>query len=77
MVELFIFHEVSMHEDISEILVTEEEIRAKVAELGEQITHDYHGCRYRPRCGRKIFVCELERDCRRRSGGGRDRLCAA
>src|SRR5207244_5545629 len=30
-----------MHEDISEILVTEEEIRAKVAELGEQITHDY------------------------------------
>src|SRR5437588_13036517 len=41
--ELFIFHEVSMHEDISEILVTEEEIRAKVAELGEQITHDYQG----------------------------------
>ena len=32
-----------MHEDISEILITEEEIRAKVVELGEQITQDYHG----------------------------------
>jgi hypoxanthine phosphoribosyltransferase len=32
-----------MHEDISEVLVTEEEIRAKVAELGERITHDYEG----------------------------------
>ena len=29
-----------MHEDISEVLVTEEEIRAKVGELGERITHD-------------------------------------
>src|SRR5712691_12361381 len=32
-----------MHEDISEVLVIEEEIRAKVAELGERITHDYQG----------------------------------
>src|SRR2546425_9445618 len=32
-----------MHEDISEVLVTEEEIRAKVAELGERITRDYRG----------------------------------
>src|SRR5437764_6450858 len=32
-----------MHEDISEILITEEQIRSKVAELGEQITHDYQG----------------------------------
>jgi hypoxanthine phosphoribosyltransferase len=30
-----------MHEDISEIMITEEEIVAKVAELGEQITRDY------------------------------------
>jgi len=30
-----------MHDDIAEILVTEEEIRAKIVELGEQITHDY------------------------------------
>src|SRR5436305_12778151 len=32
-----------MHEDISEVLVTEEEISAKVAELGERITRDYQG----------------------------------
>ena len=30
-----------MHKDISQILITEEEIQAKVAELGEQIAHDY------------------------------------
>ncbi|HLZ80084.1 MAG TPA: phosphoribosyltransferase family protein, partial [Ktedonobacteraceae bacterium] len=30
-----------MHEDITEILIVEREIRAKVAELGEQITRDY------------------------------------
>ena len=30
-----------MHEDISEILVTEEQIRTKIAELGAQITRDY------------------------------------
>lgn len=30
-----------MHEDITEILITELEISAKVAELGEQITRDY------------------------------------
>lgn len=30
-----------MHEDILEILVTEDELRAKVAELGERITRDY------------------------------------
>src|SRR5436853_7475479 len=32
-----------MHEDISEILITEEQIQAKVAELGEQIAQDYQG----------------------------------
>ena len=30
-----------MHEDITEILITETEIRNKVVELGQQITHDY------------------------------------
>ncbi len=30
-----------MHEDICEIMITEEEIVAKVVELGEQITRDY------------------------------------
>ena len=32
-----------MHEDITEILITEAEIRNKVAELGQQITRDYRG----------------------------------
>src|SRR5438128_3623410 len=32
-----------MHDDIAEILVTEEEIRTKIVELGEQITRDYQG----------------------------------
>src|SRR6266705_3692343 len=34
---------IDLHDDISEILVTEEEIRSKVVELGEQITRDYQG----------------------------------
>jgi hypoxanthine phosphoribosyltransferase len=34
-----------MHNDIAEILVTEEQIRAKVAELGRRISHDYEGHR--------------------------------
>jgi hypoxanthine phosphoribosyltransferase len=32
-----------MHQDIAEILITDEQIQAKVRELGEQITHDYQG----------------------------------
>lgn len=32
-----------MHNDICEILVSEEQIHAKIAELGEQITQDYRG----------------------------------
>lgn len=32
-----------MHEDIAEILISEEQIQAKVAELGQQITRDYQG----------------------------------
>jgi hypoxanthine phosphoribosyltransferase len=32
-----------MHEDITEILITEAEILNKVAELGKQITEDYRG----------------------------------
>lgn len=32
-----------MHEDIAEILLTEEQIRQKVADLGQQITRDYQG----------------------------------
>src|SRR5437867_5469539 len=37
------YDDIDLHDDISEILVTEEGIRSKVAELGEQITHDYQG----------------------------------
>lgn len=32
-----------MHQDIAEILISEEEIRAKVKELGQQISRDYAG----------------------------------
>ena len=32
-----------MHEDIAEILLSDEEIQAKVVELGQQITADYQG----------------------------------
>jgi len=35
------YREVNMHDDIEEILVTEDEIRNKIIQLGEQITHDY------------------------------------
>ena len=31
----------SMHDDIKNILVSEEELKAKVAELGAQISRDY------------------------------------
>ncbi len=34
---------INMHDDIAEILVTAEEIRTKIVELGEQITRDYQG----------------------------------
>src|SRR5436853_5991240 len=30
-----------MHEDIAEVMISEEEVHAKVRELGEQITRDY------------------------------------
>lgn len=33
----------TMHDDIAEVLITEEQIRTKVAELGQQITRDYLG----------------------------------
>nr|WP_226986738.1 hypoxanthine phosphoribosyltransferase [Carboxydothermus hydrogenoformans] len=33
----------TLHQDIAEILISEEEIRAKVKELGQQISRDYAG----------------------------------
>lgn len=32
-----------MHDDIAEVLITEQQLQAKIAELGEQITRDYQG----------------------------------
>lgn len=32
-----------MHEDIEEVLISEAQLRAKIGELGEQISHDYQG----------------------------------
>ena len=32
-----------MHEDIKQVLLTKEEIAARVAEMGKQITADYQG----------------------------------
>ncbi|HLZ58147.1 MAG TPA: hypoxanthine phosphoribosyltransferase [Ktedonosporobacter sp.] len=32
-----------MHDDIDEVLISEEQLRAKIAELGERITRDYQG----------------------------------
>ena len=32
-----------LHEDISEVLITEEQIAAKTVELGKQVTEDYRG----------------------------------
>ncbi|OLB62123.1 MAG: hypoxanthine phosphoribosyltransferase [Ktedonobacter sp. 13_1_20CM_4_53_11] len=37
------YDDIDLHDDISEILVTEEEIRSKIVELGEQIARDYQG----------------------------------
>src|SRR3989442_13078450 len=37
------YDDIDLHNDITEILVTEEEIRSKVVELGEKITRDYQG----------------------------------
>ncbi len=40
---IYYSQEVDMHQDIQEVLLTTEEIQAKVIELGKQITADYTG----------------------------------
>lgn len=40
---IYYSQELDIHQDIQEILLTTEEIQAKVAELGQQITADYTG----------------------------------
>ena len=47
-----------MHPDVKEILCTEEQIRAKVAELGAQITKDYAG-----RTNGLTLICILRGSC--------------
>lgn len=51
-----------MHNDIKEVLYTEEQIQAKVKELGEQITADYQGRNPLVICvlkGAFIFMADL------------------
>jgi hypoxanthine phosphoribosyltransferase len=39
--DFLLLNEVEMHKDIAEMLISEEEIHAKVVDLGKQITRDY------------------------------------
>ena len=45
-----------IHDDILEVLISEKKIRARVRELGEQITKDYAG-------RSPVFVCILKGAC--------------
>ena len=52
----------SMHDDIKNVLVSEEELKAKVRELGAQISRDYEGRQIHLICilkGGVFFTCEL------------------
>lgn len=52
----------SMHDDIKNVLVSEEELKAKVAELGAQISRDYEGKTITMICvlkGGVVFMCDL------------------
>ena len=52
----------SMHDDIKTVLVSEEELKAKVAELGAQISKDYEGKSVHLICilkGSVMFMSEL------------------
>ena len=52
----------SMNDDILKVLVSEEELKAKVAELGAQISKDYEGRQVHLICilkGGAFFMCEL------------------
>lgn len=53
-----------MHNDIKEILISEEEIRTRTKELGEQITHDLKGKNPLVLCvlkGASLFMTDLVR----------------
>ena len=53
-----------MHEDIAKILITEEEIRKRIKELGEEISRDYNGkdpILVTVLRGAIVFLCDLMR----------------
>ena len=53
-----------LHQDVCEILYTQEQLAARVKELGEQITRDYQGEQILLVCtlrGASIFFCDLVR----------------
>ncbi len=53
-----------MHSDIEEVLITQQQLQQKVAELGQQITRDYAGCGLLLLCvlkGALMFMADLAR----------------
>jgi len=53
-----------VHEDIKKVLISEEEIKKRVNELGEQVSRDYAGKRVIIVCllkGAAYFACDLSR----------------
>ena len=54
-----------MHNDIEEVLITEQQLQKKVHELGRQITHDYQGKPVLLLCvlkGALMFLADLARE---------------
>ena len=53
-----------MHEDIKAVLITEEQIKQRVQEMGEQLSKEYEGKRVIIICllkGAAYFACDLSR----------------
>ena len=53
-----------MHEDIKAVLISEEQIKKRVQEMGEQLSKDYEGKRVIIICllkGAAYFACDLSR----------------
>ena len=53
-----------MHEDIKSVLITEEQIKKRVQEMGEQLSKEYEGKRVIIICllkGAAFFACDLSR----------------
>jgi hypoxanthine phosphoribosyltransferase len=55
----------TVHQDIEEVLVTQEQLRHKIRELGRQITNDYRGRKLLLVCvlkGAAMFLADLARE---------------